>query len=307
MTPAYDAGVMSRFFQLLRTLRLAKPLELSVRSETHVSAPDPALVIAVIRLAGRATRWHDEADDAAVAAAVGPIDGPVVVFDLRQLDFPIDVARRFRFALDRASAGHRRHVVIPPPWRYNAFDANRVTWLYEDLAAAIAAAEADELRRRRNATLHARLDLARVILRGGLGPVRFGMSRDEVRGLIGEPDNVGPAYHPPSDLWWDSEELDVTVTFRDIPGRGVCAIQFRSHDPSIRLLGVPINHQSFAATRAALERAGVPHQSSYHTKGCDWHGFDAGLLISSSDDFIDYVEWSALDDDEQWMIREPIG
>jgi hypothetical protein len=199
----------------------------------------------------------------------------------------------------------RCHFALNERWLEELRGSARRVRLYRDLESAVAAAEADELRRRANVKKHAALDLTRIILRGGLGPLRFGMTPEQVRALLGDPDWK-------SDDASEYEDIDLHLTFKDVRERGRCLVELWTENPRVRLLDIPLIGPGLAQTRSLLERAEIKHTSTYMAKGIDWQYFDHGLTLHSFGDTVERVEWTIekdnlIDEEIDWSGSDQVG
>lgn len=170
------------------------------------------------------------------------------------------------------------------------------------------------MRRHQNAQKQAKLNLTRVILRGGLGDLQFGASQDEVRALMGDPDSLAETLLYGGSAIWFYDDADLDLTFKNVTGRGECLVEIRTASEKIRLLGVQLNSQNYAATKAALQKAGVQHKRTNVYEGQQYQYFSGGLTLSKSwsSESVDYAEWSILpaglrDEDIDWSGRDRIG
>jgi hypothetical protein len=173
--------------------------------------------------------------------------------------------------------------------------------------------EADAARRIANADKQSRLDLRRVVLRGGLGDLRFGMSPGQVRELLGDPDFGGQcATKIGEGLLWVYDEPDLNLAFRPVQGRGECFIHVWTDSPRVTLLGRTVIGSSLPDMRAALVRAGVGVAFTHFSDGITEHWFDRGLLLESHGDRIERIAWTILPDSLEdaetgWSGRDQIG
>lgn len=164
-------------------------------------------------------------------------------------------------------------------------------------------------------------DLTRILLRGGLGDLRFGMTPDEARELLGEPDEAsGPTPVDPrryidwkdDALYWSYEDWDLNLYFKDVAGRGECLVDLWTERLGVHLSGIPLMGVGIVQTRSALDRIGVKHQYTCVLKGVDYQYFSHGLVLHTFADAVDRIEWTILaeserDEDIDWSGRDRIG
>ena len=236
-----------------------------------------------------------------------------MVFDLRSLDPPRSPrgCDSFMMGVRSGMNGARCHFVLNAQW----LEANRTDRIpqrraYADRDSAVAAAETDELRRHENRRKQAKLDLTRVVLRGGLGDLRFGLSPGEVRSLVGEPDDA--AGNSFGDESWGYDEPDLSLEFRPVRGRGMCLVELWTGGHPVRLLGEPVLRVELGRLRALLERAGVRHTGTQIADGIDYQSFSHGLTLDTFGDVVDRIEWTIdtddLDDEAiNWSGADQVG
>lgn len=140
------------------------------------------------------------------------------------------------------------------------------------------------------------LGLDRIILRGGLGQLRFGMSSEEVIGLIGKPDD-GDDETPRgtlTEMSWSYSRLRLDLAFRQVPDRGFRLIELKSEHPQMKLCGIELLG---GVPTEALAKIGVHLRSSHCFNNLTCYWFDHGLEIEGFDG--QRVIWDMLDDDDQ--------
>src|SRR4051794_33699165 len=128
-------------------------------------------------------------------------------------------------------------------------------------------------------------DLTRIVLRGGLGELKFGMTPEQVRSLLGLPDGV-PLFMSgsESELFWDVADVDLNMTFKNLRGRGLCLVELWTENPRVCLLGIPLVNQSLAATIRRLRDVGVTHRKTLVLDGYNLQFFDRGFELESLHD-----------------------
>lgn len=150
------------------------------------------------------------------------------------------------------------------------------------------------------------LGLNRMILRGGVGALRFGMSPQDVQQLTGPPEEIAdPMEYRGSQTphWWDAltkwyfdcDESLLRLQFKNVHGRGDCLVSILTDNPAVRLLGNPLIPGGLAKARGTLEALGVRHTDMSRFDGIDSQDFDHGLTLWTFCNDIEQVEWTILD------------
>jgi len=274
--------------------------QLRVSQEVQVSNREPTVRIGLVRVEGKIPPSSNTFDQGRSVAAKTTRE-EAMIFDLRLLD-SVRLPRHCGSFLIGVEAGTNRarcHFVLNDRWldELRPDSARRREWIYSDDDSAIAAAEADELRRYANMQRFAPLDLTRIILRGGLGQLQFGMTAEQVRGLMGDPDAVYK-----ND--WEYEDIDLNLEFKPIPNRGLSLVKLWTENPRVRLLNIPLIGPGFDQTLSLLRQVGVKHEGTFVLKGIDWQDFEHGLTLDSLGDTVERVNWTIEDliDDEDGEI-----
>jgi hypothetical protein len=293
--------------KIIATIRPKAPLRVS--QAVHACSREPTIAIALVRVEGAIPRRgsaYDHGRDTTVQAT----REDAMIFDLRALELERTSGGCSMFLTGVwAGTNHARcHFVLNEQWLDELRRGpERNRRVYHDVDSAIAAAEADELRRRANREKHAALDLTRIILCGGLGPIRFGMTHEQVRALMGEPDSEDDG-----GLYWAYEDIDLDLEFKPIRNRGICLVQLTTRNPRVRLLNIPLVGPGFAQKRFLFERAGVKHTSMFVDKGIDWQHFERGFTLYTYGDAVDRIRWTIetdnlVDEEIDWFGAEQIG
>lgn len=159
-----------------------------------------------------------------------------------------------------------------------------------------------------------RLDLTRVVLSGGLGQIRFGMTEPQVEQLLGaarkrEMDKSGGV------VWSYADPL-MDLQFMQTPSCGLCLVTITVTNSSLFLRGIPLVDRDEMETASALLALGIVcHGKQRHDRAL--HGlwsmeFSHGLTLRGWKGPTDTVSWTILPDngkaaDIDWSGRECVG
>jgi len=108
-------------------------------------------------------------------------------------------------------------------------------------------------------TTPASIEENEIILGAGLGPLRFGMSQDEVRALVGEPEEIDESededeFEHQAWNYYEDDHLLSLYFDREDDFRLSC---IETDNPTLRLFGEAIHGRPLDQVRALLQRHGA--------------------------------------------------
>ena len=166
-------------------------------------------------------------------------------------------------------------------------------------------------------------DTTTIILRGGLGTLRFGASSDEVRHYLGEPKSieeigyreeyVDPGLRGYPHTCWHYRGLGLDVEFKDVRGRGPCLVGLSCWNRAdmrlgqLQLIGMAPGD---VIARLAKMSVQLRHRADLGN-GEEFLCFSHGLILEAFP-FVWMVHWSILsgnlkDEEIDWSFRNTVG
>jgi hypothetical protein len=131
-------------------------------------------------------------------------------------------------------------------------------------------------------------NLTKIIPGTGLGSIVFGMSRDQLRNVLGEPDEVETQSHDDEEEdvteSWHYDEIEVSVSFEKIEGYKLCTIAVSS--PEAELEGKHPIGMSADELKDLLKSMDV--KNPVHE---DWSSADAPDYHSITAEELEMVFW----------------
>ncbi len=132
-------------------------------------------------------------------------------------------------------------------------------------------------------------NLSQIIPGEGLGDIKFGMSREQIKTMLGEPDEVESYTHDDQgeDITesWHYDEMEISISFEKIEDWKLCTIAVS--DPDCTLIGKEVIGITRADLESLLDEMGLTNLAED-----DW----------SSDETPDYVSLTSEDNEMVFWI-----
>ena len=130
--------------------------------------------------------------------------------------------------------------------------------------------------------------------RRGLGDLRFGASREEVRVYLGEPEAIDDSDLPGGWLRWRYPALGIDADFDDAHGLRLIALSTGNAEATLRghkLIGL----DGPAALKTAAGLGLGPYRRAVDALGWEAEFHDASLELRFDDDRLWLIAWAAID------------
>jgi hypothetical protein len=140
----------------------------------------------------------------------------------------------------------------------------------------------------------------------GIGPLRFGMERDEAKKLMGEPDEV-EEYDETEDMLgrseiWHYDEMEISLSFEEGEEWSLVAIATSSEEVTIagkKMIGLDKEEVlKFAAEfqLGEMEEEQLTDEDGISSTVLSF--YESGMNLWFEDNFLSEIQWGALWDEE---------